>query len=122
MRYVWVLIGLTVCGVGSGSAWAITDPLNAQVRFALPDSVRTVGQAYTYFLAPSAYHITTLPPASPQASRGFRTALPFPLPVQEVLTIKKALLAVTPMSWSVVIDQEHLLISLTPAPSHEGED
>ncbi len=89
MRSVWILIGLTVCGLGTGSAWAITDPLNAQVRFALPASVSTVGQAYAYFLAPSGYHLTTLPPASPEASQGFRAALPFPLPVQEVLTIRK---------------------------------
>ncbi len=104
------------------SGWAITDPLNAQVRFSLPESVETVGQAFVYFLAPSQYHITTLPPASPKAKEGLRAALPFPLPVQKVLTVKEALLAVTPEAWVLVIDRENKLISLTPSqPQQEQE-
>ncbi len=98
------------------SGWAMTDPLNTQVRFMLPHTVNTVGQALAYFLAPSQYHLTTLPPASPKAGEGLRAELPFPLPIQQVLTVKEALLAVTPEAWSLVIDREHKLIALTPYP------
>ncbi len=104
------------------SGWAITDPFNAQVRFSLPDRVKTVGQALAYFLAPSQYHLTTLPPASPKAGEGLRAGLPFPLPIQQVLTVKEALLAVTPESWILVIDREHKLISLTPYQSPQGQE
>jgi hypothetical protein len=104
------------------TGWAITDPLNAQVRFSLPDSVETVGQALTYFLAPSQYRLTTLPPASPKAREGLRAALPFPLPIQRVLTVKEALLAVTPEAWSLVIDRENKLIALMPYQPPPGQE
>ena len=104
------------------TGWAITDPLNAQVRFSLPDSVDTVGQALTYFLAPSQYRLTTLPPASPKAREGLHSALPFPLPIQRVLTVKQALLAVTPEAWGLVIDRENKLVSLAPYPPPQGEE
>ena len=114
-----VLLGLFVSPVNT---WAITDPLNAQVRFSLPDSVETVGEAFLYFLAPSQYHVSTLPPASPRAREGFRAALPFPLPIQHVLTVKEALLAVTPEAWDLVIDRDHKLISLTPSHPKPGQE
>lgn len=104
------------------TGWALTDPLNAQVRFSLPDSVNTVGEAFVYFLASSHYQVTILPPASPRAREGFRASLPFPLPVQQVLTVKQALLAVTPETWGLVIDRENQLISLMPYDSKKEEE
>lgn len=118
-RILILVVGLFLAPV---SAWAITDPLNAQVRFSLPESVETVGQALAYFLAPSDYHVTTLPPASPKAREALRAALPFPLPIQRVLTVKEALLAVTPEVWGLVIDRENKLISLEPYQPQEGQE
>lgn len=115
-----LLVGLLCADPLTG--WAITDPLNAQVRFSLPESVDTVGQAFVYFLAPYGYHLTTLPPASPRASEGLRAPLPFPLPIQQVLTVKEALLAVTPEAWGLVIDRDHKLLSLTPYQPQHGQE
>ena len=116
---ILLLMGLFVFPVHT---WALTDPLNAQVRFSLPDSVDTVGQAFVYFLAPYDYHLTTLPPASPKAGEGLREPLPFPLPIQQVLTVKEALLAVTPPAWGLVIDRDNKLISLTPSQPQAGQE
>lgn len=116
---VLLFVGLCVYPL---AGWAITDPLNAQVRFSLPETVETVGQALAYFLAPSQYHITTLPPASPRAVEGLQASLPFPLPIQRVLTVKEALLAVTPEAWGLVIDRENKLISLTPYQPQQGQE
>ena len=116
---ILLLMGLFVFPVHT---WALTDPLNAQVRFSLPDSVDTVGQAFVYFLAPYGYHLTTLPPASPKAVEGLREPLPFPLPIQQVLTVKEALLAVTPPGWGLVIDRDSKLISLTPYQPPAGQE
>ena len=108
-----VLLSLSGLGLATPSE-ALQDPLNAQVRFALPPTVKTVGDAYRFFLAPYAYRLTTSPPASPAARAGFHGLLPVPLPHDQVMTVKRALLEVTPEAWVIVIDHPNKLVSLDP--------
>ncbi|MDR4483105.1 MAG: hypothetical protein R3B95_07755 [Nitrospirales bacterium] len=59
--------------------------------FRYPNLWKRWGRPLSIFWLPMQYHITTLPPASPKAKEGLRAALPFPLPTQQVLTVKEAL-------------------------------
>ena len=114
-----IMISHVLCLLGSGGGLALQDPLNAQVRFVLPPHVDTVAEALTFFLDPYDYRVTTRPPASPQAKQGLRAALPLPLPHDQVMTVKEALLSVTPEPWAIVIDHPNKLVSLEPIVDQE---
>ncbi len=107
-----IMMSHVLCFLSVGGGLALDDPLNAQVRFVLPPHVEKVAEALTFFLDPYDYEVITRPPASPQAKQGLREALPLPLPHDQVMTVKEALLSVTPEPWAIVIDHPNKLVSL----------
>ena len=104
----WIaLCALLVAPISNAS-----NELSAQVRFLLPDNVKSVEAAVTHFIEPFGYEVQMNAPAPAESIDILHQSIAASLPKRgSLVTIKEAILAVVPKNVHLIIDEKAKLIA-----------